>query len=146
MGREQLKELEAHGKYLSSPKGISMWPMIVQGRDAVLIEKLKEKPKRYDLVVYTRGEAQGVIHRVIRFRESDGKYIICGDNCWSLEIVAPEQINGIVTEFCRKGKWYPVSDLRYRIYVHIWTDLLVFRRPLFYVRDRVKKRLGKATR
>ena len=87
-----------------------------------------------------------MIHRVIRFRESDGKYIICGDNCWSLEIVAPEQINGIVTEFCRKGKWYPVSDLRYRIYVHVWTDLLVFRRPLFYVRDRVKKRLGKATR
>ncbi|MBP0967144.1 MAG: S24/S26 family peptidase [Oscillospiraceae bacterium] len=145
MGRAQLDQLAQHGKYLSSPKGISMRPMIIAGRDAVMIEKLREPPKRRDLVMYTRPDLQGVIHRVIRVR-ADGKYVINGDNCWQLEIVDPENIAGIVTEFCRKGKWYPVSDLRYRIYVRVWTDMLFVRRPLFYVRDKLKRRFGKAKR
>ena len=145
MGKAQLDQLAQHGKYLSSPKGISMRPMIHAGRDAVLIETPKEPPKRYDLVMYTRPDLQGVIHRVMRIRE-DGYYVINGDNCWQLEIVAPENIAGIVTEFCRKGKWHPVSDPRYQLYVKVWTNLLFVRRPLFYVRDKLKRLAGKAKR
>ena len=81
---------------ISVPRGISMRPMIRGGKDAVVIEKLTDKLKRYDLVLYVRGRELGVIHRVIRV--SDGKYIICGDNCWQLEYVRPDQIKGIVTE------------------------------------------------
>ncbi len=143
MGKIQFDLLERDGRYLSSPKGISMNPMIVQGRDAVLIEKLKEKPKRYDLVVYARNENLGVIHRVIHAK--DNEYIICGDNCWQLEYVKPEQIKGIVTEYCRKGKWHTVDNLPYKIYVHIWVDLLFIKRPLFYVRDKIKRKLRRTS-
>ena len=137
MGRAQLEQLEKHGSYLSVPSGISMRPMIRGGRDAVLVKKLTRKPKRYDLVMYVRPDMQGVIHRVVRYE--NGKYTIIGDNCWQLERVSPEQIKGIVTEFCHKGKWHGTDETPYRLYVHVWVDFLFIKRPLFYVRDKLKR-------
>lgn len=136
MGKVQLEQLEQHGSYLSVPSGISMRPMIRGGRDAVLIKKLTKRPKRYDLVMYIRPNMQGVIHRVVRFE--NGKYIIIGDNCWQYEYVDPKQIKGIVTEFCHKGKWHSVDEKLYLFYVHLWVDFVSVKRPLFYVRDKLK--------
>lgn len=136
MGQQQLESLNRDGLYISVPKGISMYPMIVQGRDAVLVETLNEKPKKYDLVMYTRNKDQGVIHRVIKC--FDDHYIICGDNCWQYEYVKPEQIKGIVTKFNRKGKWHDISEFPYQLYVHLWVDLIGIKRPLFYLRDKAK--------
>ena len=104
MGKTQFEILNRDGRYISVPKGISMKPMIRGGKDAVLIEKIIDKPKKYDLVVYVRGKDLGVIHRVLFIKNN--QYIICGDNCWQLEYVKPEQIKGIVTEYCRNGKWH----------------------------------------
>ncbi|MEE5991941.1 MAG: S24/S26 family peptidase [Oscillospiraceae bacterium] len=140
MGKAQLKQLEEHGFYISSPKGISMRPMIMEGKDAVVIKKIETPPIRYDLVMYVRPNMQGVIHRVIHVREDE--YIICGDNCWQFEHVKPEQIKGIVTEYCHNGKWKPVTNFKYQVYVHLWVDLLFLKRPVFYVRDKIKKALG----
>lgn len=137
MGKVQIEQLEKHGSYLSVPNGISMRPMIVGGRDAVLVKKLRNKPKRYDLVMYVRADMQGVIHRVVRYEK--GRYVIIGDNCWQLEYVKPEQIKGIVTEFCHKGKWHKTDEKMYSLYVHLWMDFLFIKRPLFYVRDKLKR-------
>ena len=116
-----------------------MRPMIRGGQDAVVVEILKASPKRYDLVMYVRGEELGVIHRVIHVRENE--YVICGDNCWQLEYVKPEQIKGIVTEYCRRGKWHSVDYFPYKVYVHLWVDLLIIKRPVFYVMDKIKRKL-----
>ena len=140
MGKIQFDILERDGKYISVPSGISMYPMIKGGRDAVVIEKFTEPPKRYDLVVYVRGEEQGVIHRVIHACKD--QYIICGDNCWQLEYVKPEQLKGVVTEYCRKGNWHSVNNFAYKIYVHLYVDLLFLKRPVFYVRDKIKRKLN----
>ncbi len=137
MGKAQIEQLEKYGSYLSVPSGISMRPMIRGGRDAVLIKKLTRKPKRYDLVMYVRPNLQGVIHRVVCYK--NGKYVIIGDNCWQYEYVKPEQIKGIVTEFCHKGKWHIIDNRFYRLYVHIWVDFLFIKRPLFYARDKFKR-------
>lgn len=139
MGKIQLEVLERDGRYISVPNGISMRPMIRGKKDAVVIEKLKNNPKRYDLVLYIRGKEQGVIHRVIKFKNN--QYIICGDNCWQLEYVNLEQIKGIVTEYCRKGKWHKVNNFLYKVYVHLWVDLLFIKRPIFYIRDKLKRKL-----
>ena len=141
MGKAQLETLEHNGRYISVPNGISMRPMIRGKEDAVVIEKIKEKPKKYDLVLYIRGKDIGVIHRVIRVEKE--QYIICGDNCWQLEYVKPKQIKGIVTEFYRKGKWHNIDNNLYKIYVHIWVDLLFIKRPIFYIRDKIKGKLKK---
>ena len=139
MGKIQFELLERDGRYISVPSGISMLPMIRGRKDAVVIEKIVNKPKRYDLVLYKRGKDLGVIHRVIKFKND--KYIICGDNCWQLEYVEPEQIKGIVTEYCRNGKWHKTNNLLYQIYVHLWVDLLFIKRPIFYIREKIKYKI-----
>lgn len=139
MGKIQFELLERDGRYISVPSGISMLPMIRGRKDAVVIEKIVNKPKRYDLVLYKRGKDLGVIHRVIKLKND--KYIICGDNCWQLEYVKPEQIKGIVTEYCRNGKWHKTNNLLYQIYVHLWVDLLFIKRPIFYIREKIKYKI-----
>ncbi len=138
MGKEQLEELEKHGKYFSVPRGISMWPMIRNKQDIVEIHKLDRMARRYDLVMYTRGpNQQGVVHRVLHVRKND--YIINGDNCWQKEYVPHDKVAGLAVRFCRKGKWYEVTDRKYQIYVHLWTDLFFIRRPILYSRDLGKR-------
>ena len=105
------------------------------------IRELKEPAKRYDLVLYIRGEEQGVIHRVLHVRKED--YIIAGDNCWQKEYVRHEQVKGIAVRFYRNGKWYSVDHKGYRLYARLWTDFFFIRRPLFYLRDKAKRLYGK---
>ena len=139
MGKEQLELLEKYGSYLSVPRGISMKPMILNKQGIVEIHKLTKPAKRYDLVMYVRANRQGVIHRVVHTYPDH--YIIIGDNCWQLEYVKNEQVKGIATRFYRKGKWYDVDNKWYLLYVHIWVDFLFIKRPLFWFRDRVLKRI-----
>ena len=139
MGKRQLEVLERDGRYISVPSGISMRPMIRGKRDAVVIEKISHKPRKYELVLYIRGKEQGVIHRVVH--EKENEYIICGDNCWQYEHVKLDQIKGIVTEYYRKGKWHKTRNIAYKIYSHLWIDFLFIRRPLFYIRDKIKRKL-----
>ena len=143
MGKQQLIELETHGMYLSVPKGISMWPMIRSKQDIVEIHKLEAPAKRYDLVMYVRGDL-GVLHRVHHVRENE--YVIVGDNCWGKEYIAKERVVGIATKFYRNGKWIDVSNRWYRIYVHLVTDLFFLRRPFLYLRDQAKRVLRKIKR
>ena len=100
MGRAQLEELERTGRYFSVPRGVSMWPMILNKQGIVEIHRLERPARRYDLVLYIRGEEQGVIHRVLRAREDD--YVIAGDNCWRKEYVPRDRVAGIAVRFYRK--------------------------------------------
>ena len=141
MGKAQLEELEKHGMYLSVPHGVSMWPMIRDRKDIIEIVKLKEAPKRYDLVMYTLPNLQGVIHRVL-YKKGD-VYVICGDNCFKKEYVSPENIHGIATRFYRNGKWYDVNNKWYLFYVHIWCDFCFLRRFILYCRYILKRIIRK---
>ena len=139
MGNSQLELLEKNGRHICVPEGISMRPMLRGKRDAVVIEKLVQKPKKYDLVLFVRKNGQKVMHRIVKVEENH--FIINGDNCWQLERVELEQIKGIASEYCRKGKWHKVDNFLYKIYVHLWVDLLFIKRPCFYVRDKIKRKL-----
>ena len=139
MGKDRLKELREKGKYFSVPKGISMKPMIRNKQDIVEIHELHGDAKRYDVVLYEAQNDAGVIHRVLHVKKDH--YIIAGDNCWRREYVPKKAVVGIAVRFYRKGKWHEVTSFGYRVYSHIWADLFFIRRPLFFVRDALKKRL-----
>ena len=139
MGKEQLELLDKYGVYITVPKGISMRPMLMSPKSAAEVRRLAEPAKRYDLVMYVRENYQGVIHRVVRAYPDH--YVIIGDNCWQLEYVKAENVKGIVTKFYRNGRWYDIDNRFYRLYVHLWVDFLFIRRPLFWFRDRVLKRI-----
>ena len=142
MGKEQLEELKKHGRYFSVPSGVSMWPMIEKHRKGILeIRELKEPARRYDVVMYTRPNQQGVIHRVLRVRDDD--YIIAGDNCWRREYVPKDQVRGIAVSFYRKGQWIGTDNRWYRCYARLWTDLFFIRRPILRLRDRGQRLLRK---
>lgn len=144
MGREQLEQLKKHGMYLSTPRGVSMNPMLYESDSIAEIHALTRPPARYDVVLYIRGETQGVIHRVL-YKKGD-VYVINGDNCRQKEYVRKEQICGIVTRFYRKGRWHDVTEPAYRLYAHIWVDLFFIRRPILYLRDKLKALKKRADR
>ena len=107
--------LEKDGKYVGVTLGVSMRPMIVSGRDVVVIEKKKERLKPYDVALYTRGEKDYVLHRVLTVTETG--YIIRGDNCYSDEIVPEESVIGVLTQYFKKEKPIMMDDRRYLKYV-----------------------------
>ena len=106
------------------PRGISMLPLLRQGKDAVELSPLPEKLRKYDLPLYRRDDGHYVLHRVVAVGE---KYICCGDNQLVLEHgLRHDQMIALVTAVIRDGKRVEVDDFRYRLYCRI----LVALRPL----------------
>lgn len=104
-------------------KGVSMQPMLRQGRDLFTVQQKKEaRCKKYDVVLYRRPPNQYVLHRIIKVLP-DG-YVILGDNCIAKEYnIHDGDILGVMTSFLRKGRSIQVSDWRYQLYCHVWVFL-----------------------
>lgn len=112
-------ELMEKGYLVYTNKGISMLPLLRHDRDLMIIEKKKEgQLKKYDAVLFIRGNGQYVLHRILKVREHD--YWIVGDNCTSGEYIKEEQIIGVLTGVIRDGKKISVDDRGYRFYVWLW--------------------------
>ncbi len=141
------EELERSGSLVFTNKGRSMLPLLREDRDLMVIEKKgPERCKKYDAVLYKRGERY-VMHRILQVREKD--YYIVGDNNRKGEYVRDEQILGVLTQVVRDGKTITPADPAYQRYVHLWCDLFPLRAGLFFVRDGVRavgRRLKKLLR
>ncbi len=119
------EELLNHDGHLAfTNKGVSMMPLLRQDRDIMLIEKKgSRRCRKLDAVLFRRPDGSGtgayVMHRILRVNP-DGTYWIVGDNCISGELVAEENVLGILTGIVRNGKTIPVKNLTYRLYVNTW--------------------------
>ena len=111
--------LEQNGSMTYTNVGVSMLPLLRQGKDLFTLEKRgPERCRVGDVVLYRRGE-QYVLHRVVEVREND--YVILGDNCVCREFgITDEDIIGVMTGYVRGGKEHSVSDLGYRLYSARW--------------------------
>ena len=119
---EELLDRDGHLAFTN--KGVSMLPLLRQGRDVMLIEKKgTDGYKKLDAVLFRRPKAEGkdayVMHRILRVNP-DGSYWIIGDNCVTGDIVAEDNIIGILTAVVRDGKTVHVTDPGYRLYVNTW--------------------------
>lgn len=113
------QELDRHGSIVFTNVGVSMMPLIRQGKDLMVIEKRpSERLKRLDAVLFKRPNGQYILHRIIRVLP-DG-YFIVGDNCIGGEYVREEQVLGILTAVVRDGKQVSMDDFGYRVYVRLW--------------------------
>ncbi len=100
------------------PRGTSMLPMLVEGRDSVVLSPLPDKLKKYDLPLYQRMNGQFVLHRVVKVGKT---YTCLGDNQFSLEEgLTHEQMIAVVSSFTRQGREYKVTDWSYRLYRCLW--------------------------
>ena len=111
--------LDQNGSMTYTNVGVSMLPLLRQGKDLFTVRKKgSERCCVGDVVLYRRGE-QYVLHRVVEVREND--YVILGDNCVCREFgITDEDIIGVMTGFVRGGKEHSVSDLGYRLYSALW--------------------------
>lgn len=140
------EELEKHGSFTYRNKGISMMPLLRQGKDLFTVRKLEngERLKKYDVAFYIRGNDY-VLHRVLKV--TDTGYIIRGDNCTNKENIPEKNILGVMTEYVRDGKTYSVSDPVYKRYVKRMLFCSVFRIPWCRFKSKAvrtaKKCLGK---
>lgn len=140
------QELRAGRVCASTTSGDSMYPMLRNRRDVVVIEPLSGRLKRYDLPLYRRPDGQYVLHRILHVREKG--YVICGDNRWHREYPVPhEWILGVVTGFYRGDSYISVNAPGYRFYVHLWCDLFWVRALILRARSiwrRMKKKLHRS--
>ena len=113
---ENLKE---SGIHVSTTAGYSMYPMLRNRRDRVIIRPVGEKKlRRYDLPLYKRPSGQYVLHRIVGVRKDH--YLIRGDNTYVLEHVPFDWVLGYVTEFYREDRHVLSSSRWYRFYACMW--------------------------
>ena len=131
--------LASGGEFRLFPTGVSMRPLIVQGRDSVVLKRNDTvAAKKHDIAFYKRRDGQFVLHRVMKIKK-DGTYVMCGDTQFALEEgIAPEQIIGYVSDIYRGEKKFSVRALKYRAYVFVWTKMPI-RRAIVWGRSIFKK-------
>ncbi|MBR1862924.1 MAG: S24/S26 family peptidase [Ruminococcus sp.] len=108
--------LEKHGTLTYTNVGVSMLPLLRQGRDLFTVKKKGSKRcRRGDVVLYRRPPDKYVLHRVIETRPED--YVILGDNCVKKEYgIRDSDIIGVMIGYVRNGKERSVNFLPYRLY------------------------------
>lgn len=137
MNREMTYEkyLDEHGTLTYTFSGISMNPMLKQGRDLFTVKKkTEERCRKYDVVLYRRPPDQYVLHRIVEVRKKD--YVILGDNCIAKEYgITDEEILGVLTQFVHNGRTVTVENRFYQLYARIWYAFY----PVRMIGKRVRK-------
>ena len=112
--------LEAGHSVQFAPQGWSMYPLISDGRDQVIVIPAKgHKLRRGDVALYRRPGDILVLHRVWKITP-EGVWFV-GDNQKIPEgPLRREQIRGVMSAVLRNGKTIPVTDARYRLYNRLW--------------------------
>ncbi|MBQ7172573.1 MAG: hypothetical protein IJR88_00415 [Clostridia bacterium] len=117
------EQLKKEGFFVSTTAGYSMWPMLRNRRDRVIIRAYAENetPKINDLALYHRSDGKYVLHRILWVKPTH--CIARGDNTFFLEKVKYKTILGRVTEFYRNDKHHTTDSFLYRLYVWAWRIL-----------------------
>ncbi len=122
--------LAVEGFYLGPPVGVSMWPMLRNRHDVMMVVPAAGELRRYDVALYRRGEKY-VLHRVVGHYENGAEkgYVICGDNCVTLEYIPCENVLGVLSGFYRDGHRIDCEMSRgYHAYSKLWVALFPVRK------------------
>jgi len=95
------KQIKKNGFIVYSISGFSMYPLIKEGDEKVVIQKEKDY-KLFDVVLFQRRKNTYVLHRIIDI--CNEIYIVIGDNSQHLDYLKKENIIGKLTAIIRKGK------------------------------------------
>ena len=136
--------LDKYGELTYSNVGVSMLPLLRQGKDLFIVKKKEKKRcKKGDVVLYRRPPDKYVLHRIIRVREND--YVILGDNCINKEYgIKDSSIIGVMTGFVRNGKQHTVKELSYHLYSYYILHTIpvrIFCKKVMWKIKRVLKRI-----
>ena len=129
------QQLKAGRKVSFSPKGVSMRPLLREGKDSVTLAPFSGEIKSYDIALYQRENGAYVLHRAIIKKNT---LLFIGDNQFIYERgINRLQIKAVVCAVNRNGKEIGVENLIYKGYCRIWQ----FTRPLRYFVYRVFRKV-----
>lgn len=132
--------LAREGVFVSTTVGISMYPMLRNRRDTIIISPCNGRLNKYDIPLYRRGEKY-VLHRIVDVTQEG--YVICGDNCLQKEYdITDKEVIGVLTGFYRGDKKINMQGMGYRSYVRVWCALY----PVRCMWKRLRGRLASAYR
>lgn len=137
--------LEENGKLTYSNVGVSMLPLLRQGRDLFTVEKNDGKRfKKYDVVLYRRysskkNRTEYVLHRIVGVRPDS--YVIIGDNCVNYEYgIRDCDILGRMVSITREGGRVITADsFGFRAFSVVWVRLAPVRIFLKKARMRFRR-------
>lgn len=136
--------LEKYGSLTYHNKGVSMMPLLKEGRDLfTLVPKGAELCKKYDVVLYRNHRGQYVLHRIVKVRPDD--YVIRGDNTYFDEYHKDSDILAVMKSFVHKGKEHSVDEAGYRLYSVLRTQSYPLRKQYIKLRrfgGKILRRLG----
>lgn len=132
--------LKEEGVFVSTTVGVSMYPMLRNRRDTIIVRPYEGRLKKYDVPLYRKGELY-VLHRIIEVRPDS--YVICGDNCEQIEYgITDDQIIGVLTGFYRGSRQINMDGWGYKTYARYWCKTF----PLRRLRGRVLRLASKIWR
>lgn len=109
--------LAQQGVYVSTTAGFSMYPMIRDRKDTIIINPCYGRLKKHDVPLYKRGDKY-VLHRIVKVLPDS--YVIRGDNCLRSERgITDEDLVGVLAGFYRDGKRIDLYGLPYKAYVYL---------------------------
>ena len=131
------ESLKQNGVYITLTKGDSMNPMLVEGRDRVVVVPPEFPLKKYDVPVY-RKMGHYTMHRIVKVTK-DG-YIICGDNRGVLEKnVKKEDIVGMLDGIYQGEKYISRIDKEFLQYGIDAVKTLPKRRIKYFIKRALRK-------
>ena len=118
-------------------KGQSMFPLLRNGRDIVVLYPCRQEELRPMDVVLFRYRGTHVLHRILR-REGE-RLLIQGDGSYvAREECTVADVVGIVRTIIRpSGKQVSVDSWRWRLPSRLWRSLGVLRTPMLRVLHRI---------
>ena len=140
-------ELEKNGAIAFVPAGNSMWPIIKNKKQSVIVKRKTERLAPYSVAFYLRPTGVFVLHRVIEVL--DNGYLCSGDSQLETEVVLEDWVFGVLDGFYQGKNYISVSDDSYKKTVEKWYKNPVLRErkiKSFYFWQRVKNKLKKIFR
>ena len=99
-----------------------MYPLLVGGRDSLILNKIDRKLKRGDICLYRRDTGIYVTHSVHHVDKA-GIYML-GESQTGIEgPLSMDHMLAYAEGFIRKGKLYSCSNFFYRFFHEIWMIL-----------------------
>lgn len=138
--------LEKNGAISFVPTGNSMWPILKDGGQSVLVEAKKGRLERFDVALYV-ADGKNVLHRVLKV--TDDGYVTCGDSMNVLESVPEQAVFGKMVGFYKKDVFVSCDDKDYKKRVENWYKrkrLRKIRLWFFHQFMRVKRLIRKIVR
>lgn len=127
------EELDKKGILVYTNKGNSMYPLIRQRKDVLIIKKVNTRLKKMDIPLYKRESGQYVLHRIIKVNEND--YVIRGDNTYYNETgIRDDQILGVLSGVIRSGKEISVNSFGYKLYSYFWYYTYYLRKNIIKIK------------